>query len=70
MSLLTLGKTGENSIDEVAKAALKTGLGSQEIQKMIQSGVQPVYCTYGPSLLLVVVDNEKGTLVLLMRVFF
>ncbi|WP_320007624.1 bifunctional DNA primase/polymerase [Maridesulfovibrio sp.] len=34
------GKTGEASIDDVAEVALKTGLGSQEIQKTIQSGVK------------------------------
>ncbi|WP_163351830.1 bifunctional DNA primase/polymerase [Desulfovibrio sp. JC010] len=33
------GKTGEDSVNDVAEAALKTGLGAQEIQRTIQSGV-------------------------------
>ena len=34
------GKTGEASINDIAEIALKTGLGPQEIQKTIQSGVK------------------------------
>lgn len=37
---IAFGKIGEDSVNDVAETALKTGLGAQEVQRTIQSGIQ------------------------------